>query len=271
MRLGLFYLARIASDTIVANRKVFWPQIPTRARSHVGPLRIFMCARYKVEDDFLEYGNQILAAFELQLTPGLFSTGDFYPTYNVTTLRLDSKENWKAQVSSWGLLPSSWKPSKDASSATDIIKDRKRFQRNKINARCETVHSTWPWKFSFKTQRCLMLATSFFEPHIDGGQAHYRLTDHRAFFIPALWARWESPVEGVAAVDSCVMLTTEPNELVRTTRSGRLRQPVVLTDLDNCRRYCSTDITEHSQLASLFEPYDAAKMIVEHVPKGEKV
>ena len=226
-----------------------------------------MCARYKVEDDFLEYGNQTLAAFDLQITPGQFSTGDFYPTYNVITLRLDASEQWTLQPSTWGLVPSSWRPSKDVTSSVDIIKERKRFQREKINARSETAHTTWPWKFLFKTQRCLMLATSFFEPHIDGGQAHYRLSDHRAFFIPALWASWESKVEGVDPLDSCVMLTTEANDLVRTTRSGRLRQPVVLTDPDDCRSYCSTDSTEHSQLAQLFAPCDADCMTVEHVAK----
>jgi putative SOS response-associated peptidase YedK len=96
------------------------------------------------------------------------------------------------------------------------------------------------------------------------------LTDHLAFFIPALWASWESQVEGVDALDSCVMLTTEANELVRTTRSGRLRQPVVLTDPRDCRRYCSTDVTEHSQLEPLFAPCDSSRMRVEHLPKTAK-
>ena len=229
-----------------------------------------MCARFKVEDDFIEYGNQALAAFDLQVAPGLFVTGDYYPTYNVITLRLDAGERWTLQPSSWGLVPASWRPSKGATSAADILKERKRFQRNKINARCETVDTTWPWKFSFKTQRCLMLATSFFEPHVAGGQAHYRLTQHPAFFIPALWATWDSPGEDVNSLDSCVMLTTEANELVRATRSGRLRQPVLLTAPGDCRRYCSTDVSEHSQLAPLFEPYDSNDMSVEHLPKVAK-
>ena len=206
----------------------------------------------------------------MQIAPGLFSTGDFYPTYNVITLRLDASERWTLQPSSWGLVPASWKPSKAATSASDILKERKRFQRDKINARSETVHTTWPWKFSFKTQRCLMLATSFFEPHIQGGQAHYRMTDYRAFFIPALWACWETQADGVGPLDSCVMLTTEANELVRATRSGRLRQPVVLTNPEDCRRYCSTDVAEHSQLEPLFVPCDASQMSVQHLPKAAK-
>ncbi len=229
-----------------------------------------MCARYKVEDDFLEYGDQSLAAFDLQLVPSLFATGDFYPTYKVTTLRLNANEQWTLAPSSWGLVPGSWRPSKEASSPGDILKERKRFQRNKINARSETVHTTWPWKFSFKTQRCLMLATSFFEPHAEGGQAEYRLPVHRAFFIPALWSHWESSTDGVDSLDSCVMLTTEANEVVRTTRSGRLRQPVVLTDQLACRRYCATDVTEHAPLAPLFAPCHADDMSVEHWPKATK-
>lgn len=227
-----------------------------------------MCARYKVEDDFLEYGNQTLAAFDLQLPLPLFPTGDFYPTYNVVTMRLDADERWAFHGSSWGLVPASWRPSKEATAATDVLKERKRFQRNKINARSETAHTTWPWKFSFKTQRCLMLATSFFEPHVAGGQAHYRLKDQRAFFIPALWAKWNTPVEGVDSIETCVMLTTEANDLVRTTRSGRLRQPVVLTDSEDCRRFCSTDVTEHSQLLPLLAPCDSTTMSVEHIPKS---
>ena len=115
-----------------------------------------------------------------------------------------------------------------------------------------------------------MLATSFFEPHVEGGQAHYRLTDYPAFFIPALWASWDMQADGVGSLDSCVMLTTEANDLVRATRSGRLRQPVVLTDLEHCRHYCSTDVTEHSQLEPLFAPYDADGMSVEHLPKVAK-
>ncbi len=61
-------------------------------------------------------------------------------------------------------------------------------------------------------------------------------------------------------VDSCVMLTTDANALVGSTRKGRMRQPVVLTEIADIKRYCSLEVTEHSQVANLFTPWPDDQM-----------
>ncbi len=213
-----------------------------------------MCHRFSLTTA-PEMVAKFLESFSVTIVPERLSSKDYYPIYDVLTLRMLDDNSWTVEPRSWGFLPRGWKP-------TDRVRTRKSFQRGKINARSETADETWPWKFSFPSQRCVLLASSFYEPSINGGDNKYTLPDHQVFCLAGLWDHFEGD-DGKGAcesVDSCVMLTTDANAIVASTRKGRMRQPVVLTDVGDIKRYCSLEATEHSQVADLFAPWPAAGM-----------
>jgi putative SOS response-associated peptidase YedK len=85
-----------------------------------------------------------------------------------------------------------------------------------INARGETVATTPTFRTPFRRQRCLIPADGFYEwQKLDAKHKqpfHIRLADHALFAFAGLWDRWKGP-EG--PVESCAIITTEANELVR--------------------------------------------------------
>ncbi len=213
-----------------------------------------MCHRFNITsspDAIVDF----LQAFSVTAQPSLFPTSDYFPLHDVLTLRMVDDDQWKLEFRSWGFLPKAWKP-------TDKTRTRKSFQRGKINARSETVQTTWPWKFAFPNQRCVLLASSFYEPFTDGGDGNYTIPGHDVFAIAGIWDHFE----GVDSkgdqekIDSCVMLTTDANALVASTRNGRMRQPVLLTDPEAIRRYCSVEIAEHSDIKTLLAPWPDNEM-----------
>ncbi|MEO2012910.1 MAG: SOS response-associated peptidase family protein [Fuerstiella sp.] len=213
-----------------------------------------MCHRFKLTTS-PEAVARFLESFSVTILPELLPSKDYYPIYDVLALRMVDDNEWAVEPRSWGFLPRSWKP-------TDRIRTRKSFQRGKINARSETVDQTWPWKFAFPTQRCVLLASSFYEPSRDGGDGNYTLPGHDMFCMAGLWDHFEGDdgKGNVESIDSCVMLTTDANTLVESTRKGRMRQPVVLTEVADIKRYCSLELTEHSQVANLFTPWPDDQM-----------
>lgn len=212
-----------------------------------------MCHRFNLRASERQLAD-FLKSFPVVRIPQL-PLKDYYPLYDILVLRMVDDDEWIVEPRSWGFLPRSWKP-------TDRCKTAKAFQRGKINARSETVDTTWPWKFSFPTQRCMMLATSFYEPYREGGDGNYSLPGNVIFGIPGLWDNFEGDdgKGNLISVESCVMLTTDANPLVESTRKGRMRQPAIMTDPEDIQRYCSLEITEHEQLANLFSPWPDTSM-----------
>jgi len=218
-----------------------------------------VCHRFNIKasiDDVAEFFGR----FHVTFSPDWLPTKDYYPLYDVLALRLDNDDNWIVEPRSWGFLHKSWKP-------TAKVRTRKAFQRGKINARSETIHTTWPWKLAWR-QRCLLVATSFYEPSVDGGDANYNLPDHRLFALAGLWDHFEGD-DGKGnqeTVDSCVMLTTDANELVASTRTGRMRQPAIIADVEAATKYCSHEVTEYEQLAEILKPWPAHLMSCDKTP-----
>ena len=95
-----------------------------------------------------------------------------------------------------------------------------------INARSESVMHKRSFRTAFRAQRCLVLADGFFEwKPVDGRKQpiYFTLRDRRPFGFAGLWDRWRA-ADG-SPVESCVILTTEANRLVRPVHD---RMPVIL-------------------------------------------
>jgi putative SOS response-associated peptidase YedK len=135
------------------------------------------------------------------------------PMQNVASVR--AAENGRELVLlKWGLIPS-W--SKDAKIAPKLT-----------NARAETVAEKPSFRSAFKSRRCLIPASGFYEWQKQTTSPkqpffiHPR-DDEELFSFAGLWETWHDP-EG-EIVESCCIITTEANELMRTIHD---RMPVIL-------------------------------------------
>ena len=87
-----------------------------------------------------------------------------------------------------------------------------------FNARSESVEEKKIFSGSWKHKRCLIRASGFFEK-----KYRIRMENYQTFWIGGIWSRWTS-ADG-AELESCCVLTTEPNELVKPFHS---RMPVIV-------------------------------------------
>ena len=111
----------------------------------------------------------------------------------------------------WGLIPH-W------------AKDPK-IGNKLINARSETVHEKPSFKSSFASKRCLIAANGFYEWKKEGDSkipVYIKLSSRDLFAFAGLWSKWAS---GDKVYNTCTILTTDPNELLKPVHN---RMPVIL-------------------------------------------
>ena len=143
----------------------------------------------------------------------------------------------------WGLIPS-W--AKDPSIGSRMI-----------NARAETVAEKPAYRAAFKRRRCVVPADGFYEwQRISGGKQPFYIgmAERRPFGMAGLWEHWEGP-EG-EAIDSCTILTTEPNEVLRPIHD---RMPVILRPEDH-ELWLDPTVKDQARLLELLRPYAPAAM-----------
>ncbi len=143
----------------------------------------------------------------------------------------------------WGLIPS-W--AKDPSVGNRMI-----------NARAETVAEKPAFRRPFRSRRCLVPASGFFEWKREGtGKQPYfvHLTDEPLFAFAGLYDIWHDP-QG-QEVRSYTILTTDANDLMAPIHN---RMPVILAREDE-DDWLDPDISEPERLLPLLRPYPARAM-----------
>lgn len=142
----------------------------------------------------------------------------------------------------WGLVPS-W------------AKDRWAGSRM-INARAETVAEKPAYRAAFRRRRCLVLADGFYEwQRLDGKKRPYfiHLRSDRPFAFAGLWEHWQGPEE---ELQSCALVTTEANDLMRPIHD---RMPVILPEADYAR-WLDPSLDEPESLLPLLRSYPSEAM-----------
>lgn len=94
-----------------------------------------------------------------------------------------------------------------------------------INARAETLAQRPAFRAAFARRRCLIPADGFYEwKTVHGRKQPYaiRKKHHSLFALAALWERWQGDEQ---VVESCAIVTTVANDLIRPLHE---RMPVVL-------------------------------------------
>jgi putative SOS response-associated peptidase YedK len=146
--------------------------------------------------------------FDLTGFPELAPRYNIAPTQPVAAVRAGEAGRDLVRLR-WGLVPP-W--SRDTKQAP-------------INARAETAADKPMFRHALRKRRCLVPASGFYEwVKLGTGKQPFcfRPWDERPWAFAGLWERWEGP-EGV--VESCAILTTEANELVRPVHE---RMPVIV-------------------------------------------
>lgn len=207
-----------------------------------------MCGRYVSPDD-----AAIEREFNLVHTEWQFPASyNVAPTQKVPVIRTVDGERRGSSIR-WGLIPffAKGEPPKYST----------------INARIETVETAasyrGPWK---RGQRCLQVATGFFEWHVDGAgrKAPYyiHLADQAVFAFAGLWDR--SVKSDGTAVDSVVHITMPANELmthVHNAGNNPHRMPAILKREDHDAWLHGT----MDQARAALGPYDAGLMVAYEV------
>jgi putative SOS response-associated peptidase YedK len=207
-----------------------------------------MCGRFTLTAP-ADVLNQFFPLFDLADVPPRYNIA---PTQMVIALRhLPQAARPEFVRLRWGLIPA-W---------ADDIKAGYRM----INARAETAAEKPAFRFAFRERRCLILADGFYEwQKLDGRkQPHYiRLGDGKPFAFAGLWERWH---KGEEPVESCTILTTDANELMRPLHD---RMPVILHPADYA---CWLDPARHegAELQQLLRPFPSEQLTA--YPVGTQV
>ncbi len=158
-----------------------------------------MCGRFSLGAD----AATLVAQFDLFEGPAWTPRYNIAPTQEVLVVVRDpTKAQRQARRHRWGLIPS-W--AKDKAIGNQLI-----------NAQAETAATKPAFRAAFRKRRCLILADGFYEWKKENRHKqpfHIRLRDGRPFAFAGLWEHWAGG-EGTA-IDSCTILTTTPNDLLR--------------------------------------------------------
>lgn len=136
-----------------------------------------------------------------------------------------------------------------------------------INARIETVETAASYRVPWRRgQRCLQLASGFYEWHVDfrGRKAPYLITlaDQDVFAFAGLWDR--SVKDDGTSIESCVHITMPANELmadIHNTGNNPHRMPAILRAEDHDAWLNGTS----EQARAVLTPYPAALMVAYEV------
>jgi putative SOS response-associated peptidase YedK len=145
----------------------------------------------------------------------------------------------------WGLLPA-W--TKEVATATAPA-----------NARAEGLASRPMFREAFRRRRCLVPASGFYEWRGQNRRRQpylFRLRDGAPLCFAGLWESWRG-LEGAPAVETCAIVTTPPNDLVRPIHD---RMPAILAP-EEIERWLDPRLTEPGELDPLLHPFAAEAMI----------
>ncbi len=199
-----------------------------------------MCGRFTLTSP----ADVVAELFELIDQPAITPRYNIAPTQPIAVVVAGLGDRpRRCELMHWGLIPS-W--AKDPGIGSRMI-----------NARAETVAQKPSFRSAFRKRRCLVVADGFYEwQKLPGGkQPHYiQLTEAKPFAFAGLWERW--PGKGGDAIDSCTIITTEPNELMATLHN---RMPVILS-ADDYAQWLDPTCDDRDSIQSLLRPYAANQM-----------
>lgn len=197
-----------------------------------------MCGRFTQR----QQASSLKKEFGVEEVPGVEARFNIAPTQNILAIR-QTPDGREISLLKWGLIPS-W--AKDSSMGSRLI-----------NARSETVTEKPAFREAFKRRRLIIPADGFYEWQRTGGRKQpffFHMKDNHPFGFAGLWDRWKS--EDGEAVESCTILTTDANEVLRPVHD---RMPVILATEDY-ELWLDDDLRKSSLREELLRPFTASEM-----------
>lgn len=167
-----------------------------------------MCGRFALATE----KNILEMLYDLELRGDLTPRYNIAPSQDILAVRANPEGKKEPAYFRWGLVPF-W------------AKDEKIGYRM-INARAETAAEKPSFREAIRKRRLLIPASGFFEwkKEEKGKQPYYICRkDKNPFSLGGLWERWE---KGSSPLESCTILTTEPNSLLAPLHN---RMPLIIT------------------------------------------
>jgi len=199
-----------------------------------------MCGRYTLKTPVERLSEQFQFPKIIPVKPRY----NIAPSQDVAVVhRLPDDRDRRLAMLRWGLIPA-W------------VKDPAKPQQP-INARAGTAAEKPMFRDAFRRRRCLIPADGFYEWQQEGGRkqpVYIHMKDGEPFAFAGLWEHWEKP--GQEPIDSCVILTTEPNELLAQVHN---RMPVILDPTDY-EQWLDPAVQDVSRLTPLLRPYPSEEM-----------
>lgn len=197
-----------------------------------------MCGRYAQRTD----PKRLAKAFGVAEAPEAEPRYNIAPTQDVLAVH-QSADGREVTFYKWGLIPS-W--AKDTAIGARLI-----------NARSETVTEKPAFRQAFKKRRCIIPADGFYEWQRIAGRKQpffFKMKDESPFGFAGLWEHWEG--SGNQTINSCTILTTEANEVLRPVHDRML----VILHPDDYELWLDGGEREQSLLKELLRPYAAEGM-----------
>ncbi|MHB1094863.1 MAG: SOS response-associated peptidase [Gemmatimonadaceae bacterium] len=169
-----------------------------------------MCGRFALsKSDRIDW-----AQFGVKRGPMLPPHWNLGPGRAIAAMR-DAGEGAEVAMLRWGLIPF-W--------ASDPA-----IGGRLANARAESAAEKPAFRAALRARRCLIVADGFYEWQVVKGASKkqpwfVQRADGGVFALAGLWETW-SPKAGTDVIESCTILTTEPNALMAPIHS---RMPVII-------------------------------------------
>ncbi|WP_298326192.1 SOS response-associated peptidase family protein [uncultured Dokdonia sp.] len=171
--------------------------------------------------DFIKQDLHKEFAIPLEFQPYYHVNGFAHP--NLQIIKMDEPDT--IYPAEWGLVPNY--------GMSDILKFRKSY--NTLNAKSETLFKSNTYKHLAQSQRCLILADGFFEPHHNNDIStpyfcyipHKANNDGRALFM---FAGLYTQIDKTADYYTTTIITTEANEFFAEVHNKKKRMPLVLDE-----------------------------------------
>ena len=168
------------------------------------------------------------------------------PSQYVPAVRVSREGQRRLGMLHWGLIPY-W--AKDKSIGYKMI-----------NARSETLTQKPAFREAFKRRRCLIPADGFYEWRTLAGKKvpfFVTMKNGQPFAMAGLWERWRES-EDAEPLDSCTIITTQPNELVSELHD---RMPAIVPP-EHFGAWLDREVRDTEALAELIEtcPSDAMRI-----------
>jgi putative SOS response-associated peptidase YedK len=203
-----------------------------------------MCGRFTLRSS----GEAVAEEFGLPEVPDLTPRFNIAPGQSVAVVRQQPRaEGRELAYVRWGLIPA-WA---DDPSIGDRL----------ANARSETAAARPSFRRAFRSRRCLVVADGFYEWRRANGRKQpcfVGLKNDHPFGRAGLWERWE---KGGKPVESCTILTTEANELMRPIHE---RMPVIVPP-DQYGLWLDPRFEDTEKLAKLLRPFPSEGMLAYRV------